>query len=104
MKRKSAHPDFDQTLELLRAHSFDVAPYPGVEGGVLVTKHGAGAVLVAAPRSKNPDDPAAAFAIHPGVMVKGEVAEVQKMNSYSWTTLHELRGNRQSMPRGALAP
>jgi len=76
MKRKSAHPDFDQTLELLRAHSFDVAPYPAVEGGVLVTKHGAGAVLVAAPRSKNPDDPAAAFAIHPGVMVKGEVARL----------------------------
>jgi hypothetical protein len=76
MKRISAHPDFDQTLDLLRAHSFDVVPYPGIDGGVLVSKHGAGAVLVAAPHSKNPDDPAAAFAVHPGVMVKGEVARL----------------------------
>ncbi len=76
MKRKSAHPDFDQTMELLRAHSFDVQPYPEVEGGVLVTKHGAGAVLVPAPHSKNADDPSASFAVHPGVMVKGEVARL----------------------------
>ena len=46
MKKKSTHPDFDQTLELLRAHSFDVAPYAGVAGGMLVSKHGVGAVLV----------------------------------------------------------
>jgi len=76
MSRKSAHPDFDQTLELLRAHLFEVVPYPAVEGGVLVTKHGVGAVLVPAPHSDNVEDPAAAFAIHPGVMVKGEVARL----------------------------
>ena len=46
MARKSGNPNFDQTLEKLRAHSFEVAPYPGVEKAVLVTKHGAGAVLV----------------------------------------------------------
>ena len=32
MKRKSAHPNFDQTLELLRAHGFEVAPFAGVPG------------------------------------------------------------------------
>ncbi len=51
----SAHPNFDQTLELLRAHAFDVTPYAGVAGGMLVSKHGAGAVLVAAPEVKGQD-------------------------------------------------
>jgi hypothetical protein len=80
MKRKSVHPtphpDFDQTLELLRAHGFDVAPYAGVAGGALVSKYGAGAVLVAAPEAKDEDDAAAAYAIHPGVVVRGEVARL----------------------------
>ncbi len=76
MKRKSAHPNFDQTLELLRAHGFDVAPYASVAGGVLVSKYGAGAVLVGAPEAKDADDAAAAYAIHPGVVVKGEVARL----------------------------
>ena len=38
MKRKSGHPSFDQTLELLRAHGFDAVPYAGVAGGALVSK------------------------------------------------------------------
>jgi hypothetical protein len=73
MKQKSGHPNFDQTLELLRAHEFDVAPYAGVAGGALVSKHGAGAVLVAAPGNS---DAAVALAVHPGVMVRGEVAQL----------------------------
>jgi hypothetical protein len=76
MKRKSAHPNFDQTLELLRAHAFDVTPYAGVAGGMLVGKYGAGAVLVAAPEAKGQDQIAAAYAIHPGVVVRGEVARL----------------------------
>ena len=70
MKRKSRHPNFDQTLELLRAASFDVAPFAGVAGGVLVSKHGAGAVLVAS------EDGSAAFAVHPGALIRGEVARL----------------------------
>jgi len=76
MKRKSRHPNFDQTLELLRAHGFSVAPYSGGDGGVLVSKHGAGAVLAPAPGVKNAEDPAAAYAVHPGIVVKGEVARL----------------------------
>jgi hypothetical protein len=80
MKRKSAHPnphpDFDRTLDLLRAHAFDVVPYAGVAGGALVSKYGAGAVLVAAPNAKHVDDTAPAYAIHPGVVVRGEVARL----------------------------
>ncbi|MGA7340550.1 MAG: hypothetical protein WBE72_24840 [Terracidiphilus sp.] len=70
MRRKSPHPGFDQTLELLRAHAFDVTPFAGVAGGFLVSKHGAGAVLVAA------EGAPAAFAVGPGMVVKGEVGRL----------------------------
>ena len=36
MKKKSRHPNYDQTLELLRTHGFDVAPSDAVAGGSLV--------------------------------------------------------------------
>ncbi len=71
MKQKSGHPSFDRTLELLRFHGFEVTPYAGVAGGALVTKCGAGAVLVAAPANSGA---AAALAVHPGVMIGCEVA------------------------------
>jgi hypothetical protein len=70
MKKKSTHPDFDQTLELLRAHSFDVTPYAGAAGGTLVSKHGVGAVLVPPHRSDDPEEEAAAYAVRPGILVK----------------------------------
>jgi hypothetical protein len=81
MKKKSPHPSFDQTLELLRAHSFDVAPYAGVEGGVLVSKDGAGAVLSPASSAEDASiddskDPSVAYAVSPGIIVKGEVARL----------------------------
>jgi hypothetical protein len=69
MTKKSRHPNFDQTLETLRAHGFDVAPYAEVAGGMLVSKHGTGAVLVAAQ-----DVPT--VAIGPGMLVRGEVARL----------------------------
>jgi hypothetical protein len=59
-------------LDTLRAHSFDVAPYAGVAGGVLVSKLGAGAVLVPGAQKEG----LAAFAVHPGVLVKNEVARL----------------------------
>ena len=70
MKRKSRHPDFDQTLELLRAHAFELTPFESIAGGMLVSKHGAGAVLVAA------EGAPAAFAVSPGLLVKGEVGRL----------------------------
>ena len=71
---KSRNPNFDQTLEILRAHAFDVRPFSPVAGGVLVSKHGAGAVLVPAQSSQGEaGDVAAAFAERPGALVQGEV-------------------------------
>ena len=63
-------PNFDQMLEILRAHDFDVEPFAGVPGGFLVSKHGAGAVLVAA---EGKDVPVAILE-GPGALVGGEVA------------------------------
>jgi hypothetical protein len=69
MRRRSRHPDFDQTLEQLRAQGFEVTGFAGVPGGMLVTKHGAGAVVVAGKDG-------AAFALSPGLMVRGEVGRL----------------------------
>jgi hypothetical protein len=70
MARKTGKPTLDQALEILRAHSFDVAPYPAVAKGMLVSKHHAAAVLVPGP------DQSVTFAVHPGVLVRGEVARL----------------------------
>ena len=76
VKRTPYRRGFDQALELLRVQGFDVAPYAGIAGSVLVSKHGAGAVLVRAPRDKGASDSPAAFAVHPGLLVKGEVGRL----------------------------
>ena len=76
MRTKLLHRSFEQTLALLRAHGFEVSPDPNAAGGVLVGKHGVGAVLVAAPKGKGEGDRAAAFVVHPGVIVKGEVTRL----------------------------
>lgn len=70
MTRKTSNPNFDQMLDTLRAHSFDVAPYAGVAGSVLVSKQCAGAILTAAP------DGRVDFLVTPGVLMGGEVARL----------------------------
>jgi hypothetical protein len=72
VSRKTRKPNFDQTLERLRAHSFDVTPSTDVAGGVLVSKYGAGAVLAAAADKAFP----AAFAVCPGALAGGQVARL----------------------------
>jgi hypothetical protein len=72
MARKSSKPSLNQTLDTLRARSFDVAPYAAVAGGVLISKNGVGAVLVPGPDSDNP----IAYAVHPGALVRGEVSRL----------------------------
>jgi hypothetical protein len=65
--KKARKPNFEQIIVTLRAHGFDVAPSTEF-AGVLVSKHGAAAVLTAtAPVS---------FAVSPGVLVGGRVARL----------------------------
>jgi hypothetical protein len=75
MARKPRNPDFDQTLKILRDHSFAVAPFAAVAGGMLVSKHGAGAVLVPV-QTKDAGAAPGAFARRPGALIGGEVARL----------------------------
>ena len=70
VSRKALQPNFDQTLEILKVHGFEVGPYSGAGGGTLVSKNGAAAVLTTA------KDAAVALAVHPGMLVRGEVARL----------------------------
>jgi hypothetical protein len=94
MSRKSPNPNFDQTLQILRAHSFDVAPFAGVAGAVLVSKHGAGAVLVASPVASQDKDKSApvAFVESPGALVCGQVARLldRGYQKFIMTSKYEL--------------
>jgi hypothetical protein len=73
MPRKTLRPSFDQILETLRTHGFAISPFPGVQNGQLASKYGAAAVVVPA---RDEESSAAAFAEHPGILVRGEVARL----------------------------
>jgi len=70
MSAKEQNPNFEQTLEILRAHGFDVAPHAGVAGSAQVSKHGAGAIVVAGQAGP------VAFWESPGAVLGGEVARL----------------------------
>lgn len=76
MGKKPRKPDFDRALEILRAHAFGVSLDSGVPGGapgsVLITKYGAGAVLMPAGDKNDPG----VLKIGPGMMLRGEVARL----------------------------
>jgi len=72
MAQKSRKPNLNQALEILRTHSFEVQPYGGIPGGMLVTKNGAGAVLV---EGADKDRPVVVL-VSPGIMVRGEIARL----------------------------
>jgi hypothetical protein len=74
MAQKSTHKSFEQILDALRAQSFEVAAFAGIAGGVLVSRHGAAAVLVRA--KDNEEGASAAYAVSPGILVRGEVARL----------------------------
>jgi hypothetical protein len=75
MARKTRNPNFDQTLNILRAHSFDIAPYADKAGAVLVSKHGAAAVLVPT-QGKEAEIAPVTFAERPGALAAGRVARL----------------------------
>ena len=71
MARKNIKPTFDQVLETLRAQGFEVATSSAVPGGMLVSKYGVGAVIVA-----GDGESPATLAVAPGALVRGEVARL----------------------------
>jgi hypothetical protein len=70
MSRKTRKASFEQAMEALSARSFEVSPYPGVPGQMLVSKRGAAALL--APGTDAP----VVFTERLGALVQGEVARL----------------------------
>lgn len=88
MAKNPRKPTFDQALEILRAHSFDVSSYSGAQGGMLVAKYGAGAVLIPAADRNAPG----VLSISPGIVVRGEVARLvdRGYQKFFKSSKHEL--------------
>lgn len=69
MARKTRKISFNDALDSLRAHGFEVTAAPD---GMLVNKNGMGAVVAPGPDPYTP----IRFAIEPGVLVRGEIARL----------------------------
>jgi hypothetical protein len=76
MARKSRNPNFDEMLDGLRGHSFDVAPFGGVAGGMQVSKNGVAAVLVPGVTDDRWESGGARLAVTPGILVRDEIARL----------------------------
>ena len=76
MARKTRTLSFEQTLDVLRARSFDVAPYKGVANGMMVSKHGVAAVLLPGKTNEQFESGGSLLAVTPGIVVKGEIARL----------------------------
>lgn len=76
MARKSRTPSFEQILDTLRAHSFEVKPFAGVADGMMVSKDGVAAVLVPGKSDERLEGGLAGMAVTPGILVRGEIARL----------------------------
>lgn len=68
MKKKARQAGFEETLKVLRNNGFEVGQANG-DAGTLVSKYGAGALLVSG--AEGPE-----FAVRPGALVRGQVARL----------------------------
>jgi hypothetical protein len=73
MSKKPVRPSFDQCMGTLRERGFEVSTFNGSNGGTLVSKYGAAAVLV--PAADLEGGPTT-FAERPGILVRGQIARL----------------------------
>ena len=92
MARKSQILSFEQMLDVLRAHSFDVTPDKGVANGRMVSKGGVAAVLVPGKSDERGEGGGARLAVTPGVVVRGEISRLldRGFQKFIKTALYEL--------------
>jgi hypothetical protein len=92
MKKKARQAGFDETLDVLRNHGFEVSTAKGTNSGTLVSKYGAGAVLV--PGADGPE-----LAVRPGALVRGEVARLldRGYQKFVQTSQFELPATAQQL-------
>jgi hypothetical protein len=76
MARKTRKLSFQDMLDALRAHSFDVEPWNDVADGVRVSKGGVAAVLVPGKTDDKWESGGARLAVTPGVFARGEIARL----------------------------
>jgi hypothetical protein len=79
MAGKRKNQNFSQSLETLRAHGFETAPFAGVPGGVMVSKQGVAAVIIPVkdgPVQDGSGMDGAAYWEHPGAVIQGEIARL----------------------------
>lgn len=76
MAKKSRTLNFQEMLDALRAHSFDVTPYNGVADGMMVSKGGVAAVLLPGKTNDHWESGGARMAVTPGVLIRGEIARL----------------------------
>ncbi|HWG20525.1 MAG TPA: hypothetical protein VG225_08330 [Terracidiphilus sp.] len=76
MARKSKNRNFEEMLDELRSHSFEVAPFAGAPGGMQVSKGGVAAVLLPGVTNDRWESGGARLAVTPGILVRGEIARL----------------------------
>lgn len=76
MARKTRRPTFEQMLDSLRTHGFEVVQSGAVPNGMMVSKHGVAAVLVPGMTDARFESGGACLAVTPGVLVRGEIARL----------------------------
>lgn len=76
MARKSKNRNFDEMLDALRAHGFEVTPFAAVPSGMQVAKNGAAAVIVPGETDAKWESGGGLLAVTPGLLVRGEIARL----------------------------
>jgi hypothetical protein len=76
MARKSHPLTFEQMLDALRSSGFDVRPFDGVAGGVMVSKATVAAVLVPGKSNARWESGGALLGVTPGILIKGEISRL----------------------------
>ena len=76
MARKSKNRSFDEMLDALRAHGFEIKPFKSVPDGMQVAKNGVAAVIVPGETDAKWESGGEKLAVTPGVLVRGEIARL----------------------------
>jgi hypothetical protein len=92
MARKSIRQNFEQMLDALRAHGFEVSPSNAAPGGQQVSKGGVAAVVVPGVTNDRFESGGACLAVNPGILVRGEIARLldRGYQKFIRTAQHEL--------------
>lgn len=76
MARKTKRLTFEQMLDALRSHGFEVSPSNAAPSGMQVSKHGVAAVLVPGLTNDRWESGGAKVAVSPGILIRGEIARL----------------------------